>query len=196
MSSVGVTGSVLAGSHRVDSDIDLVIYETAAFERARSLLPELIHRGMLTALDDATWEDAYRRRGCSLAYQEFRWHEERKHNKAVFEGTKLDLSLVIERTARAREKWRKLGTFRLSAMITEDQASFDYPARLGIDHDRISEVVAFTATYSGQARIGEQIEVSGLLEEASGGTQRIVVGSDREAHGQYIRVIRTARGRL
>lgn len=196
LSFIGVTGSVLAGCHRVDSDIDLVLYNVTAFERARELLPELINEGVLTALDDAGWDAAYQRRDCALTYEEFRWHESRKNNKAVFEGTKFDLSLAVERANHASVKRRKLGAIQLAAMVTEDRGSFDYPARLGIANHRISEVVAFTATYSGQARIGEQMEVSGLLEEDADGTQRIVVGSDREAHGHYIRVIHPSRDQV
>jgi predicted nucleotidyltransferase len=190
LSSVGVTGSLLAGSQRADSDIDLVIYDTDLFQLARNAISSLIVEGRLAELDEAAWRDAFRRRGCALTYDEFRWHEKRKMNKALFEGTKFDISLVTERTEPLPVSWRKLGLTVIESTVVDDRASFDYPACLRIAHERIGETVSFTATYSGQARAGERIEVRGLLEEAENGLQRIVVGSDREAAGQYIRVIR------
>lgn len=186
--SVGVTGSVLVGCHRADSDIDLVLYDTACFRHARESIPSLIERGILTPLGAEDWRTAYERRGCSLSYESFRWHEARKLNKAIFEGTKFDLSLCVETADDPPQVWRKLGAVRLSTRVIGDDHAFDYPARLRIAHQSIGEVVAFTATYCGQARVGEHIEVSGMLEQAAGGAQRVVVGTDREALGQYIRV--------
>ena len=66
--------------------------------------------------------------------------------------------------------------------------AFDYPAEFKIDHAQIKSVVSFTATYNGQAINGETIEVSGLVEQNSQGVKRIVVGSSREAYGEYIKV--------
>jgi predicted nucleotidyltransferase len=34
-------------------------------------------------LDETLWQDAYARRGCTLSYEEYRWHEQRKYNKAA-----------------------------------------------------------------------------------------------------------------
>jgi predicted nucleotidyltransferase len=180
----------LVAGHRADSDIDLVIYDETEFQRAREAVPQLIRDGLFQALDEAAWTDAYRRRGCALDEPTFRWHEARKHNKALFEGTKFDLSLIIEtRVSTATgEIWRKLGPIQTTATVSDDREAFHYPARLRVDHPEIGEVLAFTATYTGQASTGERIEVSGQLERAADGRQRIVVGTDRESAGQFIRV--------
>jgi hypothetical protein len=34
------------------------------------------------------------------------------------------------------------------------------------------------------------VEVSGIVEQSQQGVKRIVVGSSRESHGEYIKVIR------
>lgn len=187
--SIGVTGSVLPGYHRADSDIDLVLYDSTNFHRARQSIPTLIARGIFCAMDEQAWRVAYERRGCALDYDVFRWHETRKLNKARFEGTKFDLSLCTESSDDPPVTWHKLGAISLTAKVSADEHAFDYPARLGIAHPIIKEVVAFTATYTGQALVGEYIAVSGMLEQAEDETQRVVVGSDREAAGQSIRVV-------
>jgi hypothetical protein len=73
--------------------------------------------------------------------------------------------------------------------VVDDARAFDYPAEFKIDHKEISSIVSFTATYTGQAVSGEVVEVSGVLEQSEQGVKRIVVGSSREAHGEYIKVI-------
>jgi hypothetical protein len=73
--------------------------------------------------------------------------------------------------------------------VIDDARGFDYPAEFKIDHQQISSIVSFTATYTGQAVSGERVEVSGMLEQSGQGVKRIVVGSSREAHGEYIKVI-------
>ena len=74
--------------------------------------------------------------------------------------------------------------------MTDDSAAFDYPASFVIDDSLIQEVVSFTATYNGQAQAGETIVAAGQVEVNDAGKKRLVVGSSREAVGEFIRVIR------
>ena len=189
ISKIGVTGSVLTGTWNPASDIDLVLYDAASFQRARGMIAGLIRQGTLSALDDEMWQESYRRRDCSLSVDEYIWHERRKLNKAVFEGTKVDLSLVVPKQDAGVRRWRKHGRSRIQALVTDDNDAFDYPARLEVEHGQVSEVVSFTATYTGQARRGELIQASGFLEESADGTRRLLVGSSREAAGEFIKVV-------
>ncbi|MCH5375770.1 MAG: hypothetical protein JJ992_17500, partial [Planctomycetes bacterium] len=91
------------------------------------------------------------------------------------------------------DRWRKRGERVLQARVLGDGDAFDYPSRLRVEHHEISEVLSFTATYCGQACTGETIEAAGLLEVSSDGRCRLVVGTSREATGQYIRVLRGPR---
>ena len=68
-------------------------------------------------------------------------------------------------------------------------AAFDHPARYRVRHAAVSEVVSFTPTYAGQAVAGELIEASGWLEDDSAGARRLVVGTSREAGGEYVRSV-------
>ena len=186
---IGVTGSLLIGAQRLDSDIDLVIYGREPFFLAREIVAQLIQAGRLDRLDPALWRDAYARRGCALSFEEYLWHERRKLNKAAIEGTKFDLSLHIDGPAAADAAYHKQGLKCIQARVVDDAFAFDYPARYRIDHSSIAEVISFSATYAGQAWSGESVEVCGQLEVSKRMDRRIVVGADREAAGQYIKVV-------
>ena len=74
-------------------------------------------------------------------------------------------------------------------MVIDDKQAFDFPARYLIDNEMTPEVISFTHTYVGQAQKGETIEVAGAIEcDSASGQRRLVVGSTREAIGEYIKV--------
>lgn len=188
MRQLGITGSLLVGAQTASSDIDLVSYGLATFQDCQASVSRLIQQNVLQALDNKAWQETYRRRESSLNYEEYVWHEQRKNNKALVNGRKFDLSYV-DRASVATEKYQKLGSLKLQATVIDDSRAFAYPAELVLDHPEIKRVVSFTATYCGQARVGEQIEASGWIEQSSSGQRRLVVGSSREAFGEYIKVV-------
>lgn len=188
--TVGVTGSLLIGRQKASSDVDLVIYGREHFFRARQWVRRLVEEGRLGDLDEAAWLDAYDRRGCELDFDEFLRHEHRKGNKGMIDGTKFDLALIVEETEpEPPGQWRKTGTALIQALVLDDSRAYDQPARYGIDHPEIGEVLSFTHTYVGQAFSGETIEAAGAVETSETGRKRLVVGSTREALGEYIRVV-------
>jgi uncharacterized protein len=189
LSQAGVTGSVLIGAQRTTSDIDLVFYGREVFHKARAITAELVGKHQLDDLDDNSWQEAYVRRSCTLSMPEYVWHGRRKFNNGLINGRKFDLSFVDDELHPEACNYRKLGAITIRCEITDDTYSFDYPALYSINYQNINTVVCFIATYTGQAVIGETVEISGLLEQAEDGSKRIVVGSSREAPGEYIKVI-------
>ena len=187
LAQAGVTGSILIGAQKQDSDIDLVFYGRDFFHKARAITADLIGKQQLGNLSEKDWQEAYARRSCTLNLQEYVWHERRKFNKALINGRKFDLNFVADTINAEPLVYQKCGEITLRCKITEDRYSFDYPALYSIDHDSIRTVVCFIATYTGQATIGETVEISGLLEQADDGSKRIVVGSSREAPGNISR---------
>jgi len=186
---VGITGSILISAQKQSSDIDLVFYSREAFNQARKITQTLIIKGHCSELTEQDWLDSYERRRCDLSYQEYVWHEKRKFNKAMIQQRKFDLSFVDMTPVNTSTSYQKLKPIVVQLKIEDDTFAFDYPAKFIVNHSAIHSIVCYTATYTGQAKAGEWIEVSGLVEQSTDGEKRIVVGSNREANGEYIKVI-------
>ena len=193
LTKIGITGSLLVGVQKHASDIDLVCYGRDVFHQCRAITRELIAQQKLQELNDQDWQESYQRRSCELSFADYVWHERRKTNKAVINGRKFDLNFIDD-SLRPDESagYQKCGPIKLQCIILEDKHAFDYPAEFKIDHVEFDVIVSFTATYTGQAVKGETVEVSGVAEQTPQGLKRIVVGSSREAHGEYIKVIRAS----
>ena len=189
--NIGITGSLMLDTHNKKSDIDIVIYGRKQFFAVRKLIKNEINTARLESLNEALWKDAYRRRDCALTYEQYKKHELRKFNKCISGKTKVDFSMIPDAVERYNEKgpYKKKGRANIVARVTDDTYAYDFPSRYFIKHETIAEIVSYTATYTGQARIGEQIEVAGYIEEGSDGGSRLLVGTSREAADEYIRII-------
>lgn len=189
LTRAGITGSLLIGVQNHGSDIDLVCYGRAVFHQCRHITRQLIDLGQLQELSDKDWRESYQRRSCDLSLTEYVWHERRKTNKAVINGRKFDLNFIDDSIRPEVTDYQKQGAVTVQCRVIDDTHAFDYPAEFKIDHEQFDAIVSFTATYTGQAIKGETVEVSGIVEQTRQGVKRIVVGSSREARGEYIKVI-------
>lgn len=188
---IGVTGSLLISAQKTSSDIDLVFYSRDDFNLAREVSKKLILQGDCSDLSEKDWQESYKRRSCDLTYDEYLWHEQRKFNKLVINHRKVDLNFVNTlNKIQSSTQYTKLNTIKLKVKVIDATLAFDYPAEYSIEHDQIKSIVCYTATYTGQTQQGEWIVVSGQVEQSSEGVKRIVVGSSREAPGEYIKVIK------
>lgn len=187
LQQVGVTGSLLIGAQNAASDIDLVFYQRHVFRQARRIVADLIQQDRCQTLNLSDWEDAWQRRGCDLTLSEYIAGERRKHNKVMFKQRKIDLTLLADDAPKPEPGWQKKGHLQMSVKVIDATYAFDYPAVYTIEHDDITEIICFTATYFGQAEVGEWVDVAGQLEVSETGKQRIIIGSSREATGEYMR---------
>lgn len=186
--TIGVTGSLLIGAQTPQSDIDLVVYDRVAFDQVRNRVLEGIKIGALQDLSPKDWSEAHARRGAMLTLEEYLRHEPRKGNKALVDGIKFDLTLLDLLQEEPEPAKSKEGPMDLRAVVTDAREAFGFPARYRIDHPEIFEVLAFSQTYAGQAFEGERIWVRGRLEILQSGRKRVVVGQDREAQGEFIKL--------
>ena len=188
---MGITGSLMLDTHNEQSDIDLIIYGRERFFKVRQAIQKYLNAGELGALNESMWQDAWQRRDCTLDFVDYQSHELRKFNKCMSGTTKVDISMIPETVERFQENgpYKKIGQDKILSIVTEDMYAYDFPARYFIDHETINELVSYTATYIGQAQKGEKIEAAGYVEQGSDGRKRLLVGTSREAVGEYIRVV-------
>tara|TARA_R110001606_G_scaffold363430_3_gene517569 strand:+ start:25886 stop:26842 length:957 start_codon:yes stop_codon:yes gene_type:complete len=189
---LGLTGSMLINQQGPMSDIDLVVYGRDEFQKTRQALMWAIDSGNISDLNLSLMEDNFQRRAGELSFDEFSWHEYRKYNKASIDGTKFDLGMVClsDEIQHDDQQYQKQGMRTITTKVVDDLRVYDFPAVYLVDNVLTPEVLSFTHTYVGQAKKGELIEVSGAVEcNITTGKCRLIVGSTREADGEYIKVI-------
>lgn len=191
----GVTGSILLGLHDAGSDIDFVVYGTRYHAEARERLKELLQEGVVEALSPEQWQKVYEKRfpGLkTLGYEEFLWHEKRKYHRGVIKGTVFDILLVREPRELFKEEEARLtlGYKTVKCRVIDASLAFDSPAvyRVRFQNGVLGELYSYTHTYAGQAFEGEVVEARGILQITSKGEPRLVVGTTREAEGEYIKI--------
>ena len=190
---LGLTGSMLINQQQATSDIDLVVYGRHAFQKTRQALALAVANGKIEFLDLKLMKDNFNRRAAELSFDDFSWHENRKLNKASIDGTKFDLGMVClnDEVEIDQQCYQKQGRRNFKTQVIDDHRAFDFPAVYLVDDELTPNIVSYTHTYVGQAKIGEIIEVSGAVEQdVSTGKCRLIVGSTREAKNEYIKVIR------
>lgn len=191
----GCTGSYLCGLETGGSDIDLVVYGQT-FYSARDVLRSRIAEGGIAPVSDEVWETIYRKRKPELPRDEFLLHEKRKDNRGEIAGIYFDL--LFTRSYEALNpspvtKGSVCGRMTIEARVTDASLSFDSPARYLIEHDEIQRVLSFSHTYTGQAFDGELIQACGVCEE-HGDEKWLIVGTTREARGEFIRSLTLLEG--
>lgn len=184
---MGVTGSLLAGMENESSDIDFIVYGSSWF-RARDIIQHAKkEKNPIEELSGEMWRDIYKKRKPELPFDEFLLHEMRKDNRGMVGETYFDLLYVRD--------WEEIapclrgydvGIETIEATVTNVDFAFDSPAIYKVDHPDISYVLSYTHTYAGQALVGERIEARGMVEVV-GDMKRLVVGTTREAKGEWIR---------
>jgi len=190
---MGITGSMLLGLNSPSSDIDFVVYGPMWW-KARAIVARAKARGLIEDLDELTWKKIYSKRKPEISFEEFMTHEKRKGNRGMIDGTYFDLLFTRDwNQICPQPPGRPIGQSLIEAKVIEAEFAFDSPAIFHLDHPEVREIFCFTHTYAGQALPGEMIEAKGVLEETDQG-QRLVVGTTREARGEWIRSLTLLEG--
>ncbi|MFQ6121026.1 MAG: nucleotidyltransferase domain-containing protein [Methanosarcinales archaeon] len=190
MSKMGITGSRLLGLAKKSSDIDFVVYGQYWFN-ARLAIEKAKKEKIIDRLSDEMWKFIYKKRVPEISFEKFLWHELRKGNRGMVDGIYFDLlftrdwSQINEDYLKKLQRGRDIGTAKITAKVTGADFSFDSPAIYEVDHEGIDQVLSYTHTYAGQAKVGETIQAKGVVEVTPNLT-RLVVGTTREAKGEWI----------
>lgn len=190
---MGITGSMLVGLHGPSSDIDFVVYGPWWW-RAREIMNRAKARGEIQEVDDATWWKIYSKRKPETSFDEFVLHEKRKGNRGMIDGTYFDLLFTRDwDQIKPNPPGKPVGRRQIVAEVEDATFSFDSPAIYRLKHDEVKEIFCYSHTYAGQALPGETLEANGVIEETADGL-RLVVGTTREARGEWIRSLTLLEG--
>lgn len=182
---MGITGSMLIGLQSPSSDIDLVAYGKSWW-KARNIVAQAKDEGQIQELDEAMWRRIYSKRKPETSFDEFVLHEMRKSNRGMIDGTYFDLLFTRDWTQIVQSPPGKvIGKRKIVAKVLDAEFSFDSPAIYKLDHE-VGEILCYSHTYAGQALPGETVEAMGVVEEIEEG-HRLIVGTTREARGEWIR---------
>jgi predicted nucleotidyltransferase len=201
---LGISGSVMLGMHRQDSDVDLVVYGEAAGRAVHRALRQLLNdpaapirrpsRAELEALH------AEHRPDTPLSSADFVRLQQRKVNEVRFREWECFIRFVKYPEEIQDQygscRFEPLGITTIQALVTDDQDGMFTPCRYTISevtfpHDPpvadLREIVSFRGRFTDQARAGERIVARGSLERVFPQDQpayhRLIVGGQA---GDYL----------
>ena len=198
LTSFGISGSLLVGLHRRDSDIDVVAYGADAAMRVQGTLLALVEEdGYFHRYHMRDLERLYVRRGLqhAIGFKDFAMQEQRKVLQGRFLGHDYFVRCVKNRNEISERygeaRYRPIGKCTISAQIVDDAESLLTPCRYllgrvrvlgGVASRRPREIVSFRGRFAEQARTGERVLARGILEAVRSQESRyfrLVVGEGR-----------------
>ena len=202
---LGISGSVMLGLHRPESDIDLVVYGERASREVHGSLSRLLSVGSESIRRPNARElralHAVHQVDTPLSFESFEKMQQRKVNELRFSDRELFLRFVRDPAEVAGsygdERYESVGTATIEAQVSDDDLAIFTPCRYGVENVSIlagasigdlRSVISFRGRFSDQAVRGEIIEARGRLERVRPLDQRrphhrLVIGGRR---GDYL----------
>lgn len=196
ISQIGVSGSILVGLQRPNSDIDLIVYGTVAARRCHSKLAQLLRERCLgfRPYGKKDLRKLYVQRGLQAAvpFETFAMHEQPKVLQGKFRDTDYFIRCVKQwgevHENYGDKEYSQIGRASVRATIDDDSESIFTPCTYKIVdvHGRAggnapAEIVSFRGRFTEQVRKGQKILARGKLEQVmdeSGVSRRLVIGED------------------
>ncbi len=194
LESVGVTGSVLVGLHREDSDLDLVVVGEREGRRVYEAMRSLFEKGIVQRYDlESLWKlYEFRSRDTPMRFKDFVEIEKRKVLQGLLRGRDFYIRLV-KKPEEYGEKYgdrvyAPVGYARVKARIVDARDSIFTPCRYTVEvlegDSRVEEMASYRGRFCEVAREGEIVEARGKLEKIidkkRGIYYRLLLGSSRE----------------
>jgi predicted nucleotidyltransferase len=183
-SKIGISGSILAGLHKISSDIDPIVYGSANCRRVHSSLQEMFNDPHLPLKPYSQHELKslfdFRSKDTAMDFEEFVRTESRKAFQGKF--TKTDYFIrFVKNWEEIDEKYgdvqyKNSGYARIRATVVDDSESIFTPCRYAIKSadvmegpklSPITEIASFRGRFCEQARNGETIIAQGKVERVT-----------------------------
>jgi hypothetical protein len=195
-STIGISGSILAGLHKIGSDIDPIVYGSANCRRVHSSLQEMFkdpHSPLkpysqheLRSLFD------FRSKDTAMDFEDFVRTESRKAFQGKF--TKTDYFIrFVKNWNEIEEKYgdiqyKNSGYAKIKATVVDDSESIFTPCKYavkgadvveGTKLSPIAEIASFRGRFCEQATSGETVIAQGKVERVT----------DLKRHQEYFRLL-------
>jgi len=191
---LGVTGSILTGSHSPEfSDMDLTVYGAEASLRLKEALLEMREEQStvrpFTSAKKEVWSRGRAGR-FPLSFTELMEFAERRWNYGIFMDTYFSVHPVRTYEEISEEygdrTYRQLGSVKGRGVISDSYESIYLPALYGVEdvesdgtqRAQITEIASYEGLYCDMFDPGDRVEFSGVLEQVSGDADylRVVIG--------------------
>jgi hypothetical protein len=195
-SSVGISGSLLAGLQTPKSDIDPVVYGVEKCHKAYAALQSLLkdegsHFKPYSCEDLRVLFD-FRSKDTIMSFEDFAAVESRKAFQGKFQETDYFIRFVRDWNQINEQYgdvcYKNCGYARITATIADDSEMLFTPCTYGIENAKVTEgpklqpileIVSFRGRFCAQAEKGEEIVAQGKVERVT----------DNRKGREYYRVI-------
>ncbi|MHA2340021.1 MAG: nucleotidyltransferase domain-containing protein, partial [Candidatus Hodarchaeales archaeon] len=185
--SIGITGSVMVGLNKEDSDIDIIIYGTETSLKFQKILMDIFEVSNQLRkynLDEYKSHYSWRVGGSDISFKEFMKTEQRKLHQGKFHQHDFFIRYI-----KSSEDWndnyydyqyKNYGRIQAKALVTDSKDSLFTPCSYKINAVKIlnkeptlpevnpkniSEINSFRARFCEHAKEGETVLVDGKLEK-------------------------------
>ncbi len=195
-SSIGISGSVLAGLTTLQSDVDPVVYGVENGRRAYEALEALL-KDDAAGFKQYTREELqvlfdFRSKDTIMGFEDFVRVERRKAFQGMYEGTDYFIRFVKDWSEVAEQYgdvcYKNAGYAKITATIADASEALFTPCTYKIENvtveegaklEPIREIVSFRGRFCEQARNGEAVTAQGKVEHVT----------DKRKDQEYYRVI-------
>ncbi len=195
--SLGVSGSLLAGLHTPNSDLDLIVYGSRNCWKVHNALSSLVHdsKSDVRSYGEQDLKELFdfRSKDTTVGFEDFVRTESRKLLQGKFRGKDYYIRCV-KGWGEVAEKYgmlqyRSVGEAKLRATVIDDSEMIFTPCTYPIEDVEIiqsnyaespREIVSFRGRFCEQARKGERIVARGTIESVkTQGTEhfRLIIGN-------------------
>ncbi|MEJ2110840.1 MAG: hypothetical protein P8Z37_13210 [Acidobacteriota bacterium] len=190
LSALGISGSLLIGLHHDHSDIDISVFgesDCIKVHRALKILLDEKTEENLGRLNEKGMKELYAQRvvDTPMDYCDFLDQESRKVNQGFF-GDRTWFIRFVKKPGETADSYGdrifcRLGRLEIQATVADDSDAIFTPCRYGLSEVRKivpgalpepDEIVSFRGRFCEQARDGDRIAASGIMERVECGNGR------------------------
>lgn len=195
-SSIGISGSIMAGLFTLKSDIDPIVYGVENCRRAYAALQRLLayetSRFKPYTREELRVLFEFRSKDTVMRFEDFELVECRKAFQGKFQGVDFFVRFVKDWNEVAEEygdvRFRNMGYAKIAATIIDDSEALFTPCTYRLEKAKviegpplepIAEIASFRGRFCKQAKTGEAIVAQGKIEHVK----------DTRSNRQYYRLI-------